>query len=331
MPYLDIIMPHHREPWETGKKFFDMLALQRGIDFRDVRVILVQDGEQGELDAGTLMKYPFAIIRATIRHQGVSAARNEGIEISSAEWLTFCDFDDMYSSALSLKVALEELKRASKEGLVYVWNRFLEEGHIPETGDYVVYKHIRDATFVHGRFIKREFLIDNGLKFNPRLSYGEDADFNTLAQILAGEDRIGEIKEPIYLWCQNADSVTRREKDKSVFYERALAHRFETAEELRRRGIDKEYTAAVVRTTLECYYELSSETAVENIKKQEGTFAAWWKDHRAVFNTAPAKTLGGIMNAVRAEKYGKGAFVVEKITLAEWLEQIEKKYGKNKG
>ena len=197
MPYLEIIMPHYREPWSIGEKFFQMLRMQRGISFDDIGVILVQDGEEGKLPKSIFKGFPFQVKQITIRHQGVSAARNKGIETATAEWVAFCDFDDMYSSALSLKVALEALKKAERDGIVYLWNRFMEEGRDPETGDYMLYKHPWDATFIHGRFIRRQFLIDNGLCFNPSLSFGEDSDFNFLAQILAGQQRIGELKEPM--------------------------------------------------------------------------------------------------------------------------------------
>ena len=165
----------------------------------------------------------------------MSAARNTGMEEATAPWVCFCDFDDMYSSAMSLKVAMEGLRKAEKDGVVYLWNRFMEEVR-SDAGVYAVYKHDWDATFIHGRFYWRQFLIDNGLRFNTALDFGEDQDFNTLAQIVAGNSRVGELKDPIYLWCENPDSVTRREKDKTVFYGKMLKHRFATIEELKKTG-----------------------------------------------------------------------------------------------
>ena len=327
MPYLDMIVPHYKEPWSTGEKFFEMLRLQRGVNFDDFRVILVQDGEEGKLPKSIFKGYPYQVKQITIQHQGVSAARNRGIKAATAPWVAFCDFDDMYSSVLSLKVALEALKKAERDGIVYLWNRFLEEGHDQETGDYMLYKHQWDATFVHGRFIQRQFIIDNGLRFNPSLSFGEDSDFNFIAQTVAGQNRIGEVKEPIYIWCENGDSVTRRENDKTVFYAKMLQHRFATAEELDRRGIEREYQAAVVRNAVDCYYEMNSDKATENVKKCEGMFAAWWMKNKAVFYTATAKLVGSIMNTVRANAYRTGACMVERVTLADWLAGIEKKYG----
>lgn len=324
MPYLDIIVPHCQEPWSTGEKFFQMLKMQRGIDFDDIRVILVQDGKEGALPGNVFKGYPYRIIQRLISRGGVSAARNKGIEIATAEWLAFCDYDDMYSSVLSMKVALEALKKAEKEGKEYLWDRFMEEGRDPDTGCYMLYRHDWDATFIHGRFVRRMFLNDNGIRFNTALSFGEDSDFNSICQIVAGQSRVGEIREPIYLWCENPDSVTRRVKDKTAFYEKMLKHRIATAEELEKRGIEKEYMGAVVRTVVDCYYEFNSEKATENIMRCLPQFAAFWQRHKAAFRAAPRAMVACIMDTVRANAYKTGACTVEKIALPEWLDEIDR-------
>lgn len=326
MGYLDIIVPHCREPWETGRKFFDMLALQRGIRFDDIRVILCQDGEDGRLAESIFAVYPFAVEQITIPHKGVSAARNAGIQAATAPWIAFCDFDDMYSSALSMKVALEGLHKAEKEGVVYLWNRFMEE--VTQDGRYAVYRHDWDATFIHGRFFWRQFVIDNGLHFNEDLDFGEDQDFNTVSQIVAGNSRIGELKEPIYLWCENMDSVTRQEKDKTVFYTKMLKHRFATIEELKARGIDDEYHGAVVRCTIDVFYEMNTDEPRENVARCEEQFAAWWLEHASDFDRTPKKVIVNIYESVRAWAVKTGLVTVEKITLGEWLGRIEQKYRK---
>lgn len=329
MSYLDIIVPHYQEPWETGKKFFDMLGLQRGINFDDIRVILCQDGKEGGrmLPLGIFDGYPYEVRSVVLIEQsGVSAARNAGIQEAKAPWVCFCDFDDMYSSALSMKVALGALHKAEEDGIVYLWNRFMEEVN-DETGRTAIYKHDWDATFIHGRFFWRQFIQDNDLRFNENLDFGEDQDFNTIAQIVAGNSRVGEIKEPIYLWCENADSVTRREKDKTVFYSKMLKHRFATAEELERRGIEGEYLGAVVRCAMDVYYEMNADKCRKNVRKCEEQFAAWWLDHRDDFYRAPRDMIASIFTTVRTWAANAGLVTVERITLGEWLEMIERKYG----
>ena len=79
---LDICVPHYKEPWPLVKPFFESLKAQRAIDFRDIRVIMVNDGKQldshlsvDELEE-TQLQYPFRVDVFFKPHEGVSAARN---------------------------------------------------------------------------------------------------------------------------------------------------------------------------------------------------------------------------------------------------------------
>lgn len=322
-PKLEIIVPHYKEPWDTGKKLFDILALQRGVEPGEFRVILCQDGEEGKLDGSLFDGLPFEVKQIRIPHRGVSAARNAGMAAAVADWIAFCDFDDMYTSVHSLKVALRAISAAAEAGKVFLWNNFLEEGKDRRTGAYVVYRHDWDMTFVHGRFYQRQFLIDNGLRFNEELSFGEDQDFNTVTQIVAGEDRVGTIKDPIYLWCSNENSVTRVYKDRSLLYPLMLKHRFATIDELERRGIDGEHLAAVVRTTVDIYYEMNGRDVPENVKKSRGMFLEWWKDHRLEFAGAPRSMVSGMLDKVRRNAVERRNEVIEEITLGQWLRDAD--------
>ena len=322
-PKLEIIVPHWTEPWSTGKKFFDILALQRGLEPGEFRVILCQDGEEGKLDGSLFEGLPFEVKQIRIPHRGVSAARNAGMAAAVADWIAFCDFDDMYTSVHSLKVALRAIRQAEEKGKVYLWDRFSEEGRDRETGRYVLYRHDWDMTFVHGRFYLRQFLIDNGIRFNEGLTFGEDQDFNTIVQIVAGEERVGEIKDPIYLWCENEDSVTRSYKDKSELYPLMLKHRFATIEELGRRGISGEYQAAVVRTVADCFYEMNGEKVPKNVRDCREQFRDWWKEHRLEYMAAPKSMVSAMLDTVRRRAVERRGVVIEDITLSQWLRGLD--------
>ena len=324
-PKLEIVVPHYREPWETGRKLFEMLELQRGIKPGDFRVLLVQDGPEGAVPDICLEGWSYEVRLIVMNeHSGVSRARNAGIDEAEADWICFCDFDDMHTSAFSLMVALEAIRRAEEHGQVYLWNRFSEEGE--QDGKYVLYRHDWDMVFIHGRFYNRRFLLDNDIRFNPELDFGEDQDFNTVCQIVAGHERIGEIRDPIYLWCTNEQSVTRREKDKSVFYPKMLKHRFTTLEEVRRRGIGDEYTAGVVRTVMNSYYEMTAENAPEAIRGSEEYFAKWWKEHRGDYLAAPKELKSEILSTVRRNAEEHRGVLIERITVGQWLNYLDQKY-----
>lgn len=124
---LDIIMPHYDEPWEEGEKFFTMLDLQRDVDFSQIKVILVNDGPEHRLPDELFSHRPYQVEQICIEHGGVSAARNAGIEHSTAEWLCFCDFDDMFAETYALRSVLNVLPAPKYDIL---WADFYAENKV---------------------------------------------------------------------------------------------------------------------------------------------------------------------------------------------------------
>jgi glycosyltransferase involved in cell wall biosynthesis len=88
---LDLIITHYKSPFSLGKPFFDMVAMQRNINFDDVGVILVNDGEESRLPDELFKDYPYKVTNITVPHGGVSKARNTGIQASKADWVIICD------------------------------------------------------------------------------------------------------------------------------------------------------------------------------------------------------------------------------------------------
>ena len=100
---LDIIITHYNESFEMGKKLLDSIQLQRGISREDFRVVIVNDGIENKISDYCLNDYTFHLENVAIPHAGVSAARNYGIDNSTAKWVMFCDFDDMFASIYALR------------------------------------------------------------------------------------------------------------------------------------------------------------------------------------------------------------------------------------
>ena len=101
-----------------------MLALQRNIDFNDVGVILINDGEESRLPDELFKDYPYRVDNATIPHGGVSVARNTGIRLSKADWVMVCDFDDQICSTFGLQLLFSAIQEDDKD---MYWSHFLEE------------------------------------------------------------------------------------------------------------------------------------------------------------------------------------------------------------
>lgn len=68
-----------------------------------------------------------------------------------------------------------------------------------------------DSTFVHGKVHRRQYLLDNKIRFNPKLTIHEDSFFNILAQNLTESAKY--CPTPFYLWKWRDTSVCRHDKD----------------------------------------------------------------------------------------------------------------------
>ena len=312
---LDIIMPHYDEPWFVGKPFFDMLAIQKGVDFSQIRVILVHDGKPGYANK-VFAGYPFKVDQYSIDHGGVSAARNFGFEKATAEWITFCDFDDTYTNIYALKLIMESLD----ENYDLLWNPvYMEDVKDGKMRIFPLEKF--NMVFVHNKYIRREFLIETGLKFNTNLQYAEDSAFLAILNIMLKQNKIGQIKtpEPLYVWAYRTGSCTTNLKNR----ERNIRHLFEAnkyiSEEMERLG----YEDAVLmkfRAITDSYFSLTGKDAVdcEDLKKDVGEY---WQKHRQEIGKANREKLMKVYKA----SYGNektSAKDEDRPTLAEWLKEV---------
>ena len=94
---LDILIPQYQETDTDVKNMLDSIAIQQNVDLKeDVGVIIVNDGSDVFLSEELLSSYPFTIEYYKNEHKGVSATRNACLDHSKAEYVMFCDADDMF-------------------------------------------------------------------------------------------------------------------------------------------------------------------------------------------------------------------------------------------
>ena len=326
MGSLDLIITHYKEPWNVGKKQFAMLAMQEMVNFDDVGVILVNDGEENELPKEYFDGLPFSVCQISIPHGGVSKARNAGLDASNADWVMFCDFDDCFQSVFGLHMIFCAMAEDKYDTL---WSCFTEETRT-QKGELVLVPHGRDYVFVHGKAHRRQFLVDNNLRFHDKLTIHEDAYFNTMVQAIAKEDRIASINTPIYLWRWNSDSVVRRDDtDDYVLdtYDHLIRQKIAITEDLIKRGMAKEVLTIVAKTVIDVYYDCQQSTwriqqNRKKVQKAENWFAAYLKRYAEFYMKVDIKTVAGLAKACRDHQVAKGAFFMEAETLKEFLERI---------
>ena len=178
---LQILVPQYKETDEVIKPLLDSIAIQQAVDFSEIGVIICNDGSDVFLTEDLLNSYPYKIEYYKCKHQGVSATRNECLDKAIADYVMFCDADDMFFNACGLWMILREINIGVFDSLVSV---FIEESHHPQTKEVLYINHEMDSTFVHGKVHRRQYLIDKNIRWNPDLTIHEDSFFNILCQIV---------------------------------------------------------------------------------------------------------------------------------------------------
>lgn len=331
---LDIIVPHYNEPWDVLEKFFGILDLQRGVNFSDFRVIVVNDGAEYHLDDRHFSSRPYEVKQIEIEHGGVSAARNAGIDAAEAEWITFCDCDDMYTNIYSMRDLIEVLPAP---GFDMMWTPFIAEDRDPK-GE--IYMHLRDDmnfVFVHGKLWRRQFLIDNNIRFDTDIRFSEDSEFCAIADCFLELKRTGRIDtpQPSYAWLYRQGSVTTT-PGRWVESRLNLFVRHKKVNEIfRQRMPYLRYCAQIGRTIADAYHTLNRETLCDELLEMKKEVRQLYLDHKKEFQRIDSETMKEIMKISRCENVELehpenlrdiGNFrghIIEEISIYQWLDNLE--------
>ena len=292
---LDIIVTHYDEPFETVRGLLESIQAQRGIGREDYRVFLVNDGEENRIQDEQLTGYTFQLQNATIPHKGVSAARNYGIDNSTADWVMFCDCDDMFASIFALRNILTLLDTKDVDIL---WAPFyVENSKKDSTREYALRLQGINLTWIHSKIYRREMLNREMMRFFEGLHYAEDSAFNAILNEIVPHERVGKIKAeaPLYLWCYRKGSVTtnpENEKRNAIGF---IDRNERVADEFVQRGIDP--TAMIGRTFWDGWCAAHPDKdAPEIAAAVDERFARVARKYRKTYEKVPEET----MNLVRA-------------------------------
>ena len=204
---LQILIPQYKETEEIIKPLLDSISLQQNVDLKnDIGVIIANDGTDVKLSKEFLNSYPFKIDYLECEHKGVSATRNACLDKATADYVMFCDADDMFCNVCGLWIVFREMENGGFDSLVSV---FIEELKLQDTNQITYINRELDGTFVHGKIHKRKYLLDNNIRWNDSLTIHEDSYFNCLCQRLS--ENVKYCQTPFYLWKWRDNSVCRRD------------------------------------------------------------------------------------------------------------------------
>ena len=261
-PVIDFIVTHYDEPWEIGRPFFEMLRLQRNIDYSTIHVILVQDGEEYALDFPELMKqYPFTTTLVTISHSGTAAARNAGLKHSTADWVMFCDWDDMLADVAAVKCIMNVLPTDDAD-IIWMKNFREEKTRATNPEKNGVFINCLDEHFfsTDSKLYRRNALEDNNIRFNPKLTYEYESAFNHLALSIIPSFRVMGLTSEfrIYMKTMRDNSLTTRRDTLRDRLLSVILRDLHLADEYEKRGIMPVCRDMIAETIFDMYFLVNS-------------------------------------------------------------------------
>ena len=322
---LQFLIPQYDETDDVIKPLLDSIAIQQNIPMDEIGVIICNDGSETFLTDDFLNSYPYKIEYYKLPHRGVSATRNACLDRATADYVMFCDADDMFYNVCGLWILFREIdQNGGFDSLVSV---FIEESRHPDDRNKVEYiNHTMDSTFVHGKVHRLEYLKKLKIRFNDNLTIHEDSYFNILCQSLS--ENVKYCQTPFYLWRWRDNSVCRHDPKYILkTYNNMLDSNEALVTELRQRGKEDKALFYTVMIIFDSYYlmnkpEWLDQENQEYRNKTEKRFAKYFKKHKKAWEEMPINDKMAISNAVRSRHVQEG-MRMEVITIDDWLKQVE--------
>lgn len=316
---LQILVPHYKETTEVIKPLLDSIAIQQNVDFSQIGVIICNDGTDIKLD---LPEYPMKVEIYNEPHRGVSGTRNACLDHATADYVMFCDADDMFYNACGLYIIMREINNGMFDTLVSV---FLEETRDPKTKEPIYINHEMDSTFVHGKVHRRQYLINNNIRWNEKLTIHEDSYFNILCQRLARE--IKYCPTPFYLWKWRDESVCRHdEKYLLKTYNNMLDSSTALIEQFLSRSRREDAMFYATSTIYDAYFTLNKDEWINQENQEyraavEKRFAKFYQDYKTLFEEIPKDIKQQIIVGMKNRMFGEG-LMMEHVTFDDWIKAI---------
>lgn len=266
---LQLLVPQYKENDDVLINLLNSLAVQQGIDLNTLEVLIMNDGTDIHLTEDFLKQYPFSIKYFLSEHKGVSGIRQALLEKATADYVMFCDADDMFASLLGINIIYSNLLQAEseKKPIDILVPMFFQEIITPQNLKHLnipfVYsikgdknKGGIDGVFVHGKVYRRKFLVDEKICWESSLTLNEDSYFNTLALMLAKNVKYCDI--PYYIWKYNKNSITRSDPVWDVHnYHTFLESNLALLKQLYERKLYKQGILYICQFIYNCYFTIN--------------------------------------------------------------------------
>lgn len=318
---LQILIPHYKETAEEMKPLLNSIAIQQNVNFDEVGVVICNDGTSLK----PLGEYPFEVSVYDEPHRGVSGTRNACLDYATADYVMFCDADDMFFNACGLYIIFREIDQCG--GFDTLVSAFTEETRDPATKQPIYINHDIDSTFVHGKVHRRQYLIDENIRWNESLTIHEDSYFNCMCQKLAKNAKY--CPTSFYLWRWRDNSVCRHDpKYMLKTYNNMLDSNTALVNQFIERGRKEDAQFYATSMIYDAYFTLNKDEWINQDNQEyrdavEKRFQKYYSDFKELFESISAQVKAQIIMGIKNRMYGEG-LLMEHITFDDWIKGVER-------
>lgn len=202
-PLISFILTYYDLPVKMLSECIDSI-IALSLRSYEREIIVVDDGSE-KSPMNDLMKYGDQIIYIRQRNQGLSGARNTGIQMARGEYLQFVDGDDLLLQA-PYEHCIDQIRFAHPEMVVFNFtytgneDKTYQDSEMQSGADYMRNHNIRGTAW--GYLFKRTILGD--LRFTTGIVH-EDEEFTP--QLLLRAERVIVTDAEAYLYRQRPNSI----------------------------------------------------------------------------------------------------------------------------
>ena len=202
-PMVSIIIPVYQAK-DTLRKCVESCIFQREINPEEIEIILIDDGSSDGSDVicDQLSGFPngVRVIAEHTQNQGVSIARNTGIELAKGRFVVFVDSDDEVKDTFLSNL----IKHADEATLMVDETKSFYSTQKISGFQYIENSILNENTHVWGKLIERKALIEGNIRFPEKVAIGEDLLFMLDLALFADKRRcIRCIPEGDYIYNDN--------------------------------------------------------------------------------------------------------------------------------
>lgn len=321
---LEILVPQYDEDAKIIAPLLKSIELQQQIDIEnDIGVIIANDGSDVILPDDFLASFPFDIQYIRCDHKGVSATRNACLDAATADYVMFCDADDMFVNMCGMYIVFREM---AGDGFNVMTSVFVEETKNFTTDEKIYINREMDSTFVHGKVYRRSFLINNKIRWNDALTVHEDSYFNCLAQKMTAS--VKYCQQPFYLWKWRDGSVCRHDPKYILkTYNNMLDSNTALVNELQMRGKKQDAAFYTCMMIYDAYLMMNKKEWLDQENQDyryntEKRFKKYYHDFKPLFDSVPEDQRSQLIVGIKNRFFQEGVFF-ETVTFDDWIKHIE--------